>query len=463
MKSPIKLRLTGFLVTVVLGAILIGATERHAWRQTIQLEKRFEAMQSGGYHLADHLSATILRCNDTLLRFDLREDPADRARFVADATALKGWLAEHHAALATAVEGEVLKQIEVAFAGYEKAALEILDESARVSGPGAFASLFERTEKESNRILTLAVQLAETQRQSLQSALTEAHQSLAELRILLVVSLVLLILLSLVVAVVGYRELIAPLRVKLIETRALVERQEKLASLGALAAGVAHEIRNPLTAIKARLFTQRKLLPESSGALEDNRFIGDEISRLDRIIKDFLMFARPTEPRREVFKATGPLRELTELFQSELEKNAIELHSEYLADPWLDADRQQLKQVLINLIKNAAESIGQQGRITLRTRIKAARLGGRLIQVAVLEVEDTGQGIRPEVQKRLFDPFFTTKETGTGLGLSIAARILEKHGGALEYQTQAGRGTVFSVVLPIAPAHEHDSRENTPH
>jgi hypothetical protein len=74
MKSPIKLRLTGFLVTVVLGAILMGATERHAWRQTIQLQKRFEAMQQGGYHLADHLSATILRCNDTLLRFDLRKN-----------------------------------------------------------------------------------------------------------------------------------------------------------------------------------------------------------------------------------------------------------------------------------------------------------------------------------------------------------------------------------------------------
>jgi signal transduction histidine kinase len=382
---------------------------------------------------------------------------------VADSAALKNWLTQHRVALADSGEGELLEEIEAAFAGYEKSALEILEESARDTGSGSLGRLFERTERESNRILALATQLAETQRQALQVALTEARQALTEFRILLVVSSGLLILLSIVVAVVGYRELIAPLRVKLIEARALVELQEKLASLGALAAGVAHEIRNPLTAIKARLFTQRKLLAEASEALEDNRFIGDEISRLDNIIKDFLLFARPTEPRREVFKATVPLRELADLFQSELEKNAIELKREFLADPLLDADPQQLKQVLINLIKNAAESVGQHGAITVRTRTKAARRGNRTLHVAVLEIEDTGQGIPPDVQKRLFDPFFSTKETGTGLGLSIAARILEKHGGALEYQTHTGRGSVFSVILPIAQNHDHDTRENSPH
>lgn len=458
MKSPIKLRLTGFLATVALGAILIGWTERHAWRQTIQLQQRFEAMQEGGYHLADHLIAAVLEFNDTLLRFDLREDPADRVRFHTNSDALKLWLAQHRAELAEAAEGELLKQIENALDVYFTNALEILEESARIAGPGSPAALFERTEKESNRLLSLARELADTQRASLQIALADANQALAELQLLLAVSLGLLIVLSLVVTVVVYRGLIAPLRVKLIETRALVERQEKLVSLGALAAGVAHEIRNPLTAIKARLFTQRKLLPENSEPLEDNRFIGDEISRLDDIIKDFLHFARPTEPRLEMVKATAPFRELAELFRPELEKNSIELKCEFLADPQINADAQQLKQVLINLIKNATESIGQGGTITLRTRTKPGRLGGRPGHIAVLEVEDTGQGIRPEIQKRLFDPFFTTKETGTGLGLSIAARILEKHGGALEYQTQAGRGTVFSVILPIASNHDSERR-----
>jgi len=458
MKSPIKLRLTGFIATVVLGATLIGWTEHRAWRQTHHLQQRFEAMQRGGYHLAEHLQASILKFNDDLLRFDLREDPADRTLFQTETEALKVWLAQHRSESISAPEREMLSQIEMAFAVYLTNAFQMMEESVRVAGPGSAIDLFQRTEKESKRLLTLVGQLAETQRQSLRTALTEAYQSLAELKFLLLVSLGLLIVLSLSLTVLVYRGMIAPLRAKLVETRALVERQEKLASLGALAAGVAHEIRNPLTAIKARLFTQRKLLPESSESLEDNRFIGDEISRLDDIIKDFLHFARPTEPRLELIKATAPLRELADLFRTELEKKSIELQCEFLADPQVHADAPQLKQVVINLIKNAAESIGQRGTITLRTRTQPGRLGARAMHVAVLEVEDTGQGIRPEVQKRLFDPFFTTKETGTGLGLSIAARILEKHGGALEYQTQAGRGAVFSVILPIASNHDSEHR-----
>lgn len=458
MKPPIKLRLTGFVATVALGALLIGWTERHAWRQTSQLQQRFEAMQRGGFHLADHLEASILKFNNALLRFDLREDPAERARFQKDTEALKVWLAQHRTDASSAGVDALVQQIAAAFDDYLTNAFQILEESEQIAGPGSPATLFERAERASNRLLALAGELAEAQRASLQAALAEARQALAELKVLLAASLVLLSVLSLTLTVIVYRGVIAPLRVKLIEARALVERQEKLASLGALAAGVAHEIRNPLTAIKARLFTQRKLLPENSEPLEDNRFIGEEISRLDGIIKDFILFARPTEPRLEMIKATAPLRELADLFRSELEKNSIELKCEFLADPQIHADAQQLKQVLINLMKNAAESIGQRGTIVLRTRTKPGRLGARAAHVAVLEVEDTGKGISPTIQQRIFDPFFTTKETGTGLGLSIAARILEGHGGALEYQTQAGRGTVFSVLLPIAQHHDSELR-----
>ncbi|HWQ92654.1 MAG TPA: ATP-binding protein [Clostridia bacterium] len=309
--------------------------------------------------------------------------------------------------------------------------------------------LFDRMEKDSDRLLLLAARLAEAERELLHTDLAKAHESVRELKLLLAASLTLLIVLSLSLAVIIWRGMIAPLQVKLVESRAMLERQEKLASLGVLAAGVAHEIRNPLTAIKARLFTQRKLLPENSEAIEDNHFISEEMLRLDRIIKDFLMFARPSQPQLELLRATSPLRELADLFRPELERESIELKCEFLADPAIKADPQQLKQVLINLIKNASESIGQNGTITLRTRIRQSRRVGRGA-FAVLEVEDTGRGISPTVEKRLFDPFFTTKETGTGLGLSIAARILEKHGGALEYQTQADIGVMFSVVLPIA-------------
>jgi len=123
----------------------------------------------------------------------------------------------------------------------------------------------------------------------------------------------------------------------------------------------------------------------------------------------------------------------------------------------VQVDPAQIKQVLINLVQNGIDSIGRDGSITLRARRDRQSLSGEEREVVILEVADTGKGIPPEVEKRLFDPFFTTKDDGTGLGLSIAARIVEKHGGALQYQTQTNRGTTFGIVLP-----QSRERENIP-
>jgi signal transduction histidine kinase len=251
-------------------------------------------------------------------------------------------------------------------------------------------------------------------------------------------------------AVVVYRELIAPLRIKLVENQALIERQEKLASLGMLAAGVAHEIRNPLTAIKAWLFIQQKHFSPGSTEEADAAIIAGELNRLERIVRDVLLFARPSEPHLARVEAAEPLRQVQALLGVELEKSRIQLIREDGVTAAIRVDPQQLQQVLINVIQNAADSIGHDGTVTLRARAELKRIGEKMVDVVVLEVVDTGKGMTPEVEKRLFDPFFTTKESGTGLGLSIAARILEKHGGSLRYQTQVNRGTTFGIVLPKA-------------
>jgi signal transduction histidine kinase len=242
--------------------------------------------------------------------------------------------------------------------------------------------------------------------------------------------------------------MIAPLRTRLVHSQTLLEKQEKLATPGTLAAGIAHEIRNPLTSLKARLYTLEKHLQAVPAARKDTDIIGAEISRLERIVKDVLSFARPSDPKLETIAAEAVIREVQGLMSPGLESRGVQLVAEPGPELLIRADSAHLKQVLINLVRNAAEAIDGAGTVTLGTRATRARLGKREIEAVILEVADSGGGIPPEVEKRLFDPFFTTKETGSGLGLPIAARIVEKHGGMLQYRTQVGHGTTFGVVLP---------------
>ncbi len=262
------------------------------------------------------------------------------------------------------------------------------------------------------------------------------------------------------VVAVFYRRLIGPLRAELSESRIHLDRQEKLASLGVFAAGIAHEIRNPLTAIKVRLFSLKRSLSDIASARDDAQVISDEIHRLERIVNDFLQFARPSEPSFERVAVGTLLREAGDLLRPQLAKRSVRLLVEAPPAAWLRADPQQLKQVLINLVDNGGQSIQGAGAVTLRARTAAQALGGRMAETIEIEVADTGKGMPPEVVRRLFDPFFTTRENGTGLGLPIAARIVEQHGGVMEYDTRVGRGTTFRLVLPRAPDYE-EFTENT--
>jgi signal transduction histidine kinase len=167
-------------------------------------------------------------------------------------------------------------------------------------------------------------------------------------------------------------------------------------------------------------------------------------------VQDVLSFARPADPKMERFGADTLLREVQGLMSPSLESRKVKLVVESSPELFIRADSGHLKQVLINLVRNGADAIDGEGKVTLRARATRALLEGRETDAVILEVMDTGNGISPEAEKRLFDPFFSTKETGTGLGLPIAARIVEKHGGTLQYQTQPGHGTTFGVILPQA-------------
>ncbi len=284
---------------------------------------------------------------------------------------------------------------------------------------------------QAERMRDLVRQLTDAHRTAETAFLANASASLDSLRGILIASVVLLLALVAAMGWVIYRDTIAPLRTKLVHSQTLLERQEKLATLGTLAAGIAHEIRNPLTSLKARLYTLEKHLQVVPAARKDTDIISAEISRLERIVQDVLSFARPSDPKLETIAADTLLREVQGLMSPDLESRGVQLVVESNPELLIRADSGHLKQVLINLVRNAAEAIDGAGTVTLRARAARAPFGGRETEAVILEVSDTGKGIPPEVEKRLFDPFFSTKETGTGLGLPIAARIVEKHGGAL--------------------------------
>jgi signal transduction histidine kinase len=450
MSGGIKFRLVAFILAIAVMVTLTGWTAHTSWKRIGDLQQRLTVVQMQSFQIAGHFQRTILELDNLVLRYAVSREESDWAHFDTNSQVLDHWIDEQRPMLPTEKEKQILDQINSAYDDYMAAARQIRTRANTVLSHGTRLNEFADFENQSQRILNLAFQLANAHRESLDDFLTRSNKSLSYLRTLLLISLLLLLLAGGGLAVVVYHEMIAPLQFKLVESQQLAERQEKLASLGMLAAGVAHEIRNPLTALKAWLFIQQKHLQPGTPEHEDAQIITGEINRLDRIVHDFLLFARPTEPHLAKVPADHALREVQTLMGPQLEKANIRLNVENGATADVRIDAQQIKQVLINLVQNAADSIGQNGTITLRTRLDTRRLAERSVEVVILEVADTGKGIPPEVEKRLFDPFFTTKESGTGLGLPIAARIVEKHSGVLQYQTQMNRGTTFGIVLTRA-------------
>ncbi len=452
MNSTVRLRLTILIMAIALVAGLTLWGVQDSWRRIALLDSKLTSSQLESFRLSAEFQQRLLALENLLLTYAARRDPETWRKFERAGTELDGWIDDQIPKLSTRREQDVLTQLNATYSEYLAEAQQVLtnQQPAAISAQ-AFAQL-EHVEVKAGRLHELGMQLAEAHRQAEQRLLGETDRVLTHLRVLLFWGVVLLLSFVGVLGLVLYRDMIAPLRTKLVRSEALLEKQEKLATLGTLAAGIAHEIRNPLTSIKARLYMLGKRVAGDAASKADAGIISSEIARLERIVQDVLQFARPSEPKREVVRADMPMREVVSLLRSTVDESRVQLRFEEGPELHVSIDTSLIKQVLINLVRNAVEAIEGSGTVTLRVRAGHAVLCGRSCPVATLEVVDTGQGIPPEVERRLFDPFFTTKETGTGLGLSIAARIVERHGGALQYQTQPGRGTTFGIVLPVASA-----------
>jgi len=417
-------------------------------REASELRTRLRQADSESFRIADQFSEFLGKLNDSLYHYGRSHVLPDVAAFSKATNELNKWIDEQKPKLTSVEEKAAMEQIDHAYDDYMRVAGELVVRLEAIGDASATMDEYTNLRKESQRLSELGRLLSRAHLASKEQFISKVGVATARLRGLVLVSLALLLLLSLTLGLVVYRDMILPLRVRLVESETLLERQEKLASLGVMAAGVANEIRNPLTAIKGMVFLQKKEFPPDSSHYADVKAVEGEILRLERIVDDFLLFARPRDCRLALITADVPLRQVQALLAPELAKAGTQLVLTQAPALQVKADEEQLKQVLINLVRNAAEAIERNGVVKLCARPDHRPNGGRETSVVILEVEDNGRGISAETQKRLFDPFFTTKDSGTGLGLSIAAQIIRSHGGELEYQTARGLGTTFRIVLP---------------
>ncbi len=234
------------------------------------------------------------------------------------------------------------------------------------------------------------------------------------------------------------------------EVRALeseVERRERLSALGNLAAVVGHEVRNPLNAIGVGLQRLRGEFRPTEDEAEFIRFVDlmqGEDKRLNGIVEEFLSLARPVSLKADTVQVEALVRDVTALVAADAEGRGVQVALEVpSALPMVQLDRDQMKQVLLNLALNGLEAMPRGGTLTITASVQ--------VQSLMLTVEDTGQGMPAELLSRIFEPYVTTKDKGMGLGLTIARRIVEAHGGKIEVESRPRDGTRFTIRLPMYP------------
>lgn len=221
-----------------------------------------------------------------------------------------------------------------------------------------------------------------------------------------------------------------------------IARADRLASIGELASGIAHEIKNPLAGIGAAI----QVLSQSIAKDDPQREIFDEIikqiERLNKTIKDFLNYARPYEPHMSMCDITDIAKKGIFLIRKQAENQKVTIEEDYRYNiPQMLIDPEQVQQVMVNIMLNAVQAMPDGGRLII-----SAKADPMFVE---LSIADTGKGIPKDNIEKIFTPFYTTKHQGTGLGLSISSRIIEKHNGSIRVESEVGRGTTFRIRLPI--------------
>jgi two-component system sensor histidine kinase HydH len=229
------------------------------------------------------------------------------------------------------------------------------------------------------------------------------------------------------------------------ETFDQLRRADRLAALGQLSAGIAHEIRNPLGSIKGSIEILESEVSPENPKYEFIRIIKEETTRLNSIVAEFLKFARPSKPSIEPTSLNDLIESTLVLFAKQEGPSKVEIRK-HLASrlPLISVDPDQIRQVLLNIILNGVQAMPEGGILDVTTRLEDEQ-----DRVSV-EISDTGTGIEEESLDRVFDPFFTTKPQGTGLGLAISHQLIKNHAGGINVRKNPDRGVTFQIELPIS-------------
>jgi signal transduction histidine kinase len=233
-----------------------------------------------------------------------------------------------------------------------------------------------------------------------------------------------------------------------------VVRKNKLMELGTVAAGIAHEIRNPLASIKtfAQLLPTKGDDPEFKN--EFSKLVAKDVDRISKVVESMLAFARPAGVKVADYWVAELVDEAVLLVEPRFKSKEIHLKKEVAKGLKLRVDKQQILQVLVNLLNNAVDALGPGGTIRVSASERSVNdfgVGSQRQEFVVIEVADNGVGMTAAMRQRLFEPFFTTKKHGTGLGLSISQKIVHDHGGVITVSSVEEKGTTFQVHLPVQP------------
>ena len=230
-------------------------------------------------------------------------------------------------------------------------------------------------------------------------------------------------------------------------SRSRLLQASKMASVGKLAASVAHSIRNPLTSVKMRLFSLERSLELNENQKDDFKVIGEEIRHIDNVLRNFLEFSRRPKLTVQHLSPSEVVDMALDLMAPRMNSTDTDIiHKRKDPLPEMEVDPGQLKEALVNLLVNASEAMGRDGKITVEEYTEES---GPLGQAAVIKIQDAGPGIPEAIQDQVFQLFFSTKDEGTGLGLSIASRIVDEHGGGLVLESPPEGGAAFIIRLPI--------------